>query len=92
MSLAPPTMNNLKEEWIKYARKYTHGRELCLEDSEVADWWIQKLEEREGEILKQIEGMKREIEDSFDQYDPADAWDDGYNRACKDIKALFTKH
>jgi len=64
---------------------------MAVEVWQIADWWIQKLEEREGEILKQIEGMYKEAK-TVRQFMAKSGTGVGYNQALSDIKALFTNH
>jgi hypothetical protein len=59
----------------------------------IADWWLSKLEERDQEIVKAVEGMKKgEINPDTGMPYYSDYWTgvkDGYNQALEDIIALI---
>lgn len=51
----------------------------------------QKAQEERERVLEMIEGMRKELPENLDPYDPADTHDAGYNTALSDLRDRITK-
>lgn len=94
----PFITTDLREEFIK-----EWGHEIDMYDDgspiypasiyDVADWWLQKMSEQKERLIKEVEGMKKELKGGVTEVKTQqDLWkatmynqDVGYNQALEDI-------
>ena len=80
------TNETLKEEYLKWANK---NMSLAIISSEVANWWISRLAERDALLLKKLKEMKQNPnkEDGWGQFELGVL--QTYDKALEDIKLLI---